>query len=112
MPPNAVSDIRMSGRRLEADEIQNALCLIVVFILFIGLSWIPFLALGHAPLDSLFEIVSALSTTGLSAGVTGAGLHPLLKSILCADMLLGRLEIVAWLVLLYPRTWIGKRMEE
>jgi trk system potassium uptake protein TrkH len=112
MPPNSVSKIRMSGRRLEADEIQNALCLIVAFIIFIGLSWMPFLVLSHPPLDSLFEVVSAISTTGISAGITGAELHPLLKGVLCADMLLGRLEIVAWLVFLYPGTWIGRRMEE
>lgn len=112
MPPNAVSEIRMSGRRLEADEIHNALCLMVAYILFICLSWMPFLVMGHAPLDSLFEVVSALSTTGISAGVTCAKLHPLLKGVLCADMLLGRLEIIAWLVFLYPGTWIGRRMEE
>ena len=86
--------------------------LIVVFIFLIGISWLPFLALGHAPLDSLFEVVSALGTAGISAGVTGAGLHPLLKGILCADMLLGRLEIVVWLVFFYPGTWIGHRKEE
>jgi trk system potassium uptake protein TrkH len=111
-PSNAVSEARLSGRRLEANEIQNAMCLIVVFIFLIGISWLPFLALGHAPLDSLFEVVSALGTAGISAGVTGAGLHPLLKGILCADMLLGRLEIIVWLVFLYPGTWIGHRKEE
>ena len=111
-PSNAVSEARLSGRRLEADEIQNAMSLIVVFIFLIGISWLPFLALGHAPLDSLFEVVSALGTAGISAGVTGAGLHPLLKGILCADMLLGRLEIVVWLVFFYPGTWIGHRKEE
>jgi trk system potassium uptake protein TrkH len=73
---------------------------------------LPFIALGHAPLDSLFEIVSALGTAGISASVTVAELHPLLKGILCSDMLLGRLKIFVWLVFLYPRTWIGHRKEE
>jgi trk system potassium uptake protein TrkH len=111
-PSNAVSQARLSGRRLETDEIQNAFCLIAVFIFCIVISWLPFIALGHAPLDSLFEVVSALGTAGISAGVTGADLHPLLKGILCADMLLGRLEIIVWLVFLYPGTWIGHRREE
>ena len=52
-----------------------------------------------------------MATTGLSAGITGAALEPALKGVLCADMLLGRLEIIAVLVLLLPGTWIGKRME-
>jgi len=32
-----------------------------------------------------------------------------LKLVLCADMLLGRLEIIPWLVLLYPGSWLGRR---
>jgi trk system potassium uptake protein TrkH len=110
-PSNAVSEARLGGHRIEADEIQSAFCIIGLFLVLIALSWLPFLALGHAPLDSLFEVVSALGTAGISAGVTTADLHPLLKGVLCADMLLGRLEIIAWLVLLYPGTWIGKRRE-
>jgi trk system potassium uptake protein TrkH len=35
-----------------------------------------------------------------------------LKAVLCADTLLGRLEVVAALVLVYPSTWIGRRSEE
>jgi len=112
MPKNAVVEARLSGRRLETDEIQNALCLVLVFIIFIALSWLAFVAMGHDPLDSLFEVVSAIGTVGLSAGITGPALHPVLKAVLCADMLLGRLEIIAWLILLSPRTWIGKRLEE
>jgi len=35
-----------------------------------------------------------------------------LKAVLGVDMLLGRLEIFAWLTLLTPGTWIGRRLEE
>ncbi len=62
---------------------------------------VAFLALGYDPLDSLFEVVSATATTGLSAGISWPGLEPALKGVLCLDMLAGRLEIVALLVLLY-----------
>jgi trk system potassium uptake protein TrkH len=70
-----------------------------------------FVAAGHAPLDSLFEVVSAVGTVGLSTGITGPALGDGLKLLLCADMLMGRLEIVAVLVLLYPPTWIARRVE-
>jgi trk system potassium uptake protein TrkH len=33
----------------------------------------------------------------------------MLKGTLCVDMLLGRLEIIAWLIVLHPGTWIGRR---
>jgi trk system potassium uptake protein TrkH len=112
MPRNAVADVRLGGRRLETDEIQNALCLVLVFIGFIAISWLMFIFMGHNPLDSLFEVVSAIGTAGLSTGITSAALHPFLKTVLCADMLLGRLEIFAWLVLLSPETWLGKRLEK
>jgi trk system potassium uptake protein TrkH len=112
MPRNAVAQTRLGRRRLEADEIQNALCLVLVYIVFIVISWLPFVVMGHNPLDSLFEVVSAIGTAGLSAGITDAGLHPFLKTVLCVDMLLGRLEIFAWLILVYPGTWFGKRLEE
>jgi trk system potassium uptake protein TrkH len=111
-PSQAVSQARLGGRRLEPEEIQNALCIVVIFIAFICLSWLPFVILGHDPLDSLFEVVSAIGTVGLSAGITDAALHPFLKGVLGVDMLLGRLEIIAWLVLLTPGTWIGRRLEK
>ena len=109
---HAVADISLEGQRLESDELLNALSIILLFILFTALSWLPFVAMGHNPLDSLFEVVSAIGTVGLSTGITGPDLHPFLKGILGADMLLGRLEIMAWLVILTPQTWIGRRLEE
>jgi trk system potassium uptake protein TrkH len=68
-----------------------------------------FVAFGYAPLDALFEVTSAVGTVGLSAGVTAMDLEWPLKVVLCIDMVLGRLEALALLVILYPATWIGKR---
>jgi trk system potassium uptake protein TrkH len=112
MPRNAVAQARLGGRRLQTDEIQNALSLILVYIVCIVVSWLAFVVMGHNPLDSLFEVVSAVGTAGLSAGITAPALQPFLKVVLCVDMLLGRLEILAWLILVYPGTWFGKRLEE
>jgi trk system potassium uptake protein TrkH len=110
MPSHAVVKLRLGGRAIEADELARALFLILLFVAAVTVSWLPFLWFGHDPLDSLFEVVSALGTVGLSTGTASPGLHPLLKGVLCVDMLLGRLEIVAVLVLLTPRTWFGRRM--
>jgi trk system potassium uptake protein len=109
---NASKGIKLTGKKLENDEIQNTLSIILLFVVFTVLSWFPFVAMGFDPLNSLFEVVSAIGTVGLSTGISAPDLHPLLKLILCADMLLGRLEILVWLVLLTPRNWIGKRWEE
>jgi trk system potassium uptake protein TrkH len=111
-PPNAVSKAALGGRRLERREIEGVLCVFGAFIGLVALSWLPFVAMGFAPLDGLFEVVSAVATAGLSTGITDAQLHPLLKGVLCLDMLLGRLEILAWLVVFYPGTWLGLRKEQ
>lgn len=111
LPKHAVLEPKLAGHRLQDREIQGALLLIMLFVAVVSLSWLPFVAMGYDPLDSLFEVASATGTVGLSVGVTNTTLPPLLKGILCADMLLGRLEIMAWLVMLFPGTWFGRRPE-
>lgn len=83
-----------------------------MFVAVVAFSWLPFVVMGYNPLDSLFEVVSATGTVGLSVGLTSTTLPAVLKGILCVDMLMGRLEIIAWLVMFYPGTWFGSRMEE
>ena len=111
VPRHAIVEPRLAGRPLREEDIQEALLLILVFVSVVTVSWLFFVMMGYAPLDSLFEVVSATGTVGLSVGMTSSTLPPLLKGVLCADMLMGRLEIIAWLVLLYPGTWFGRRME-
>jgi trk system potassium uptake protein TrkH len=109
LPAHAVIEPRIGERALEPEEITQALVLILLFVIVIAFSWLVFLAYGYPALDALFEVVSASGTVGLSTGITRHGLEPLLKLVLGVDMLLGRLEIIALLVVLYPHTWIGKR---
>jgi trk system potassium uptake protein TrkH len=109
LPSHAVAKQSLGGRVLDNDELQRALLLIILFIVVIIVSWLIFLYYSYNPLDALFEVVSATATTGLSAGVTQHEMPTLLKAVLGVDMLLGRLEIIAFLVLLYPRNWFGKR---
>ena len=112
VPRHAVLALQIGGRRLESREIEAAVGIVAAFGLAALLSWLPFLLAGIAPLAALFEVTSALATCGLSAGVTAPDLHPALKLVLCLDMLMGRLEIIALLVLVYPRTWLGRHSEE
>lgn len=112
MPGHAVAAVRLGGRNLEAEEMQRALLVILLFVLTVLLSWLIMVAGGQPTLDALFEVVSATGTVGLSAGVTSPDLATGLKLLLCVDMLLGRLEIIALLVLLYPPTWWGRRIDQ
>ncbi len=72
LPKHAVIEPRLAGRRLQNEELHAALLLIVLFVVVVALSWLPFVAMGYNPLDSLFEVVSATGTVGLSVGLTSA----------------------------------------
>lgn len=108
LPNRAVSAPTLAGAPLGADELLRAAAVIVLFGAVVVLSWFAFLLYGYAPLDALFEVASATGTVGLSVGLTRPELEPLLKGVLCVDMLLGRLEVFALLVALSPRTWLGR----
>jgi trk system potassium uptake protein TrkH len=108
---HAVVTASLGGQSLKEDDTIHALLIIALFAAVVALSWLVFLAHGYPALDSLFEVVSAAGTVGLSTGISGSGLPDILKLVLCLDMLAGRLEIVALLVTLYPVTWIGGKRE-
>jgi trk system potassium uptake protein TrkH len=108
VPPHGVLQPGPVGRTLEPAQIQHALLLLLLYPIVILLSWLPFLAAGHAPLDALFDICSAVGTVGLSVGIVGPHLEPGLKLLLSLGMLLGRLEVLALLVLVYPGAWLKR----
>jgi len=110
MPPHAVIHPRLSGQVLDRSETEQAMLIAALFMVAIVFSWTAFVAFGYAPQDALFEVTSAAGTVGLSTGITSADLEWPLKAVLCVDMLLGRLEVLALLVILYPATWIGERV--
>jgi trk system potassium uptake protein TrkH len=110
LPKHAIESARLVGQRFAPEEREGALCIVALFVTTVVASWLPFVLAGFDPLDSLFEVVSATGTAGISVGISSPELPHFLKTVLCLDMLLGRVEFVALLVVLYPRTWLGRRM--
>lgn len=108
LPQNAVTPLKAGKHRIESPELEGIASVVGLFGATVLLAWLAFLASGYG-LDALFDVVSATSTTGLSTGVTGPGLEPGLKATLALAMLLGRLEFVALLVLIWPPTWLGQQ---
>ena len=107
---HAVLTPTLGGSRLEDADFRDAAGTVAVFAVVVLAGWLAFLFYGHPPMAALFDVVSAASTTGLSAGTVGPALQTPLKLALCVLMLLGRLEIVAFLVLLYPRSWLRPKV--
>lgn len=112
LPRHAVAEARLGRRRLSDDDVLRALLLIVMFGAVIAVSWLAFLLAGHEPMNALFEVVSATCTVGLSTGLVGPDLDLSLKGVLIADMLLGRVEFLALLVVLFPGTWLGHKVND
>ena len=111
MPAHAVVEPRISGRRLNSPEVYAALAVVCLHVMVIGSSWLIFVTAGYDPMNALFEVASAVGTVGLSTGIANPDLAPGLKVLLTADMMMGRLEVVAFILLLYPPTWLGRRAE-
>jgi len=76
-------------------EVKEA---VYIIMLFISVSLLGGLILSHNTgydlQDSIFESISALTTTGLSSGITTAQLDPGSKVLLIFNMIAGRFEII------------------
>ncbi|SFB11015.1 trk system potassium uptake protein TrkH [Poseidonocella pacifica] len=109
IPPSAVTSLMEQGRRVAAERIVSVAAITTCYAVSALVFWIIFLASGEPALPALFDVTSALSTVGLSAGVTGPDLAPHLKGALILAMLLGRLEFLALIAALSPLTWTSGR---
>lgn len=109
---HAVLTPTVGGNRLEDADFRSAAGTVAMFALVVLAGWFAFLLYGHLPMAALFDVVSAAFTVGITAGTVGPDLETPLKLVLCALMLLGRLEVVAFLILFYPRTWVPSRTKK
>ena len=80
-------------------EILTVIALYVSIALITGLV-LSSLANSHFE-DAMFEAVSALSTTGLTAGITSVNLDVFSKLMLTTNMIVGRFEIIAILYIFF-----------
>lgn len=106
LSPSAVSDLRVFGRKTGPIEGVEVFGLILIYLAFVAALWFALVVTGSDPLASLFDTVSAFSTVGLSAGVVSHDMPDGLKLAFAAAMMLGRLEFLAVLALVSPRSWL------
>lgn len=108
VPPTAVTYLRDKGARVATDQVIGVISLLALYMTTGVVAWIIFLMSDAPPLPALFEVTSALSTVGLSQGLTGPDMALHLKLTLIVTMLLGRLEFIALIILLLPQTWMKR----
>ena len=111
--PRVVDVIKMDGHRLEEQTAHSVAVYFALYMLCIGALLV---ALSFSPFDletNLFSSVSCFNNVGPAFGMAGPGgnyslYQPVLKLLLCAGMLLGRLEIYPMLLLFVPAAWRRK----
>lgn len=86
---------------LSDEDILRVYTFVGFFFLLFGLSGLVVSAYGYPVLDSFFESASALSNVGLSTGIVSPAMPLGLKFLFIFDMLLGRLEIMAFVGLIF-----------
>ncbi|MCK9590400.1 MAG: TrkH family potassium uptake protein [Methanoregula sp.] len=111
LPREVVIPLKVGERVMEQDEVYQHVSYVFLYGIVLAVSCFIFLVYGFGMSNSLFEVTSALGGVGLSAGLTSPTLPLILKGVLAVDMLLGRLEIIPFLILLNPTTWWKRQPE-
>ena len=108
--PREVTVIRMDGRMVGDDTMQGIWMYLTYYLIIMLASMLVVSTNSYGVEVSLSAVVSCLNNIGPGFGICGpagsfAEFNPLSKVVLCVDMLLGRLEIMPFLMLIAPAAW-------
>jgi trk system potassium uptake protein TrkH len=108
--PNAVIAIRVGGKPVPEDLIQNILGFVLLYLFIFIIVSLLLLTQGLDMMSSLSAAAATLGNIGPGFGAIGpavnyADLTGFSKVLLTACMLIGRLEIYTLIILLVPTFW-------
>jgi trk system potassium uptake protein TrkH len=109
--PSSVLVLRHEGRRVEDEVLQSVMLLFTMYILSLGFFSVALELTGLTLMESITGAWTAIFNIGPafgpSVGPTGSvqAFPEAAKALMIAAMLMGRLEILAVIVLLLPRFW-------
>lgn len=97
-------EVVLFKKTLYDEEVQKAQVIFFSFLSLFGFSTFVLTLVEHQSIGTLaFEVLSALTTTGLSLGIT-SDLSTFSKLWLCGLMIIGRIGIIAFMyVLIHPK---------
>jgi trk system potassium uptake protein TrkH len=90
-----IEGLRKRGDQSDRDGLKAVLVWIVSFLLVLFILSLVFSTIGISLLDSVFEVGSALTTNGISMGITTVTIPLGYKWLLILAMILGRIEIAS-----------------
>jgi len=103
----SIGERRLGREEMEREFAEAAIVSMLWLLLLIASTLVmtnlagPEFTLG----DALFEVASAQGNVGLSSGITGPGMDPILEAMFLFNMWIGRLEIIPVLVFLRAAVW-------
>jgi len=112
--PQLVSNVFSGGRTVEPIVLKNVTRFFFLFVLSFVCASIVFAAIGFEPFDAMGAAIATLGNAGPGFGAVGpavtyASVVPLGKIVMIICMLLGRLELMTFLVLIQPEFWRVKK---
>lgn len=102
LPQSAVIPIKIGGKTLSDEETINAMAYFALYLMLLVIGSIIFMLAGYGTLESVFTVASAQGNVGLNvlSGERWFGMNAALKILLSFHMILGRMEIIPFLVML------------
>jgi trk system potassium uptake protein len=92
--------IKLFGREYTNSSVIQAAVVVLLMISLVFFSAFVVASYGFQAVDALFETTSAVATTGLSTGIVSYSLAIELKWLFMALMILGRVEVFAFLIII------------
>ena len=111
--PKSVNLIRINGKKMNPDIVQNVFVYLVAYAGIAGLSVLLVTIDDFDFATNLGSVMGTLNNIGPGLGVSGpagnfAQFSPFSKLVFCMDMLIGRLEIFPFLMLFTSISWRKK----
>lgn len=111
--PKSVNLIRINGKKMNPDIVQNVFVYLVAYAGIAGLSVLLVSIDDFDFATNLGSVMGTLNNIGPGLGVSGpagnfAQFSPFSKLVFCIDMLIGRLEIFPFLMLFTSISWRKK----
>lgn len=106
--PTHVIDIESGGRLIDSERMNAVGAFLALYLVVLILGTLLMCAFGYSLQDSFFATVSCVGDNGLGYGATASGygsLPAVLKWVMSAEMLLGRLEFFTVICVFIPAFW-------
>ena len=102
LPQHSIVPLKIGDRIISDEAALKALSYMVLYVFVLILGSIIFMLFGFGAIESIFTVASAQGNVGLSflGGSEWYSMTPFLKFLLSLHMILGRMEILPFLILI------------